>query len=273
MLHYALESNDEEFVKTTLGGLDAHREPPEAKAESILHAFVPEKGGDSESGNRALLKKNAWQVDWRNLDVAAEIATYACREGCNPEVLSVLMENYPKISSPSPITMKELLIGRVYQALECGNIKTALYLVECSNQLKSSTCSFTDLQLVTLTATADRDYPANMPVKGTEIRKKELTNMRITAMHTAAANSNGGFIKRLLDILPESLNNSDERGRRPIHYSAAALRYLFHKVFLILKSFGYVLVEAWLTPLFRIFFFQIERTSSGPENFSKIFCD
>ena len=30
------------------------------------------------------------------------------------------------------------------------------------------------------------------------------------------------FRSLLLEMLPESLNNSDERGRRPIHYAAAA---------------------------------------------------
>ena len=64
------------------------------------------------------------------MDIAAEMATYACREGCSPEVLSLLMENYPKISGGTSTTMRELLIERVYQALENGHIKTALYLVE-----------------------------------------------------------------------------------------------------------------------------------------------
>ena len=104
--------------------------------------------------------------------------------------------------------MRELLVERVYQALERGHIKTALFLVEQSNMMKNSPCSFTDLQLTTLTSTADREYPVNMPVKGTEIRKKELTNMRITAMHTAAANPNSGFLQRLIQMLPDAINNS-----------------------------------------------------------------
>ena len=108
------------------------------------------------------------------------------------------------------MTMRELLVERVYQALERGHIKTALFLVEQSNMMKNSPCSFTDLQLTTLTSTADREYPVNMPVKGTEIRKKELTNMRITAMHTAAANPNSGFLQRLIQMLPDAINNSGQ---------------------------------------------------------------
>jgi hypothetical protein len=64
--------------------------------------------------------------------------------------------------------------------------------------MKNSPCSFTDLQLATLTPTRDREHPYNMTIKPTEIRKKELINMRITSMHTAASNPNGAFIKRLL---------------------------------------------------------------------------
>ena len=223
VLHYALQSNDEEFVKLILAEADTKGQSQQDPCDhKILKTFIPDDDGDAEAGNRALIRRNTWGVDWRNPDVAAEIATYACHEGCTPEVLNLLMENYPKISGGTTSTMRELLIERVYQTLENGHIKTALYLVESSNQMKQSPCSFTDLQLSTLTATQDREIPYNMPVKSTEIRKKELTNMRITAMHTAAANPNGWFLKRLLETLPESLNNSDERGRRPVHYAAAS---------------------------------------------------
>ena len=68
----------------------------------------------------------------------------------------------------------------------------------------------------------DRDHPYQISVKHNEIRKKENINMRITAMHTAAANPNGQFLKRLLEMNPDARNNSDERGRRPIHYAAAS---------------------------------------------------
>ena len=68
----------------------------------------------------------------------------------------------------------------------------------------------------------DREHPYNMVVKPQEIRKKENINMRITAMHTAAANRNGQFLKRLLEMNPDARSNSDERGRRPIHYAAAS---------------------------------------------------
>lgn len=95
-------------------------------------------------------------------------------------MLNLLMDNYPKIAGGSNVTMRELLIERVYQTLENGHINTARYLVECSNTMKNSPCSFTDLQLSTLTSTKDREFAYNMLVKSTEIRKKELTNMRIT---------------------------------------------------------------------------------------------
>mgnify|MGYP000729360740 CR=1 FL=1 len=52
--------------------------------------------------------------------------------------------------------------------------------------------------------------------------QSDFFRSHIIAMHTAAANPNGSFLKRLLETLPESLNNSDERGRRPIHYAAAS---------------------------------------------------
>ena len=55
------------------------------------------------------------------------------------------------------------------KALERGHIKTALFLVEQSNMMKNSPCSFTDLQLTTLTSTADRAYPVNMPVKARDM--------------------------------------------------------------------------------------------------------
>ena len=83
----------------------------------------------------------------------------------------------------------------------------------------------------------DRDHPYQISVKHNEIRKKENINMRITAMHTAAANPNGQFLKRLLEMNPDARNNSDERGRRPIHYAAASyssepLQILFKVSFL-----------------------------------------
>lgn len=68
--------------------------------------------------------------------------------------------------------------------------------------------------------------------------------MRITAMHTAAANPNGQFLKRLLEMNPDARNNSDERGRRPIHYAAASyssepLQILFKVSFLPFFSFNF----------------------------------
>ena len=221
VLHIALQSNDEEFIKAILSETAAKSEPDqsaEANLTLISEFAKPENG--HEVGNQALMKKTIWNIDWKDADVAREIASYACHEGCRPSVLDMLMENYPKIHGG--VTMTELLIERVYQALENGHTNTALHLVELSQRTKGSPCIFSDLQAQTLVDTMDREHPYNINIKPQEIRKKENINMRITAMHTAASNKNGGFLKRLLEMNPDARNNSDERSRRPIHYAAAS---------------------------------------------------
>ena len=72
--------------------------------------------------------------------------------------------------------------------------------------------------------------------------------MRITAMHTAAANPNRQFLKRLLEMNPDARNNSDERGRRPIHYAAASyssepLQILFKVSFKRFFSFNLTVIK------------------------------
>ena len=81
VLHYALQSNDEEFVKLVLGEIDNQRETQEKDDHKILKTFIPKENGDAESGNKALIRRNAWGVDWRHPDIAANVATYACHEG------------------------------------------------------------------------------------------------------------------------------------------------------------------------------------------------
>ena len=87
VLHAALQANDEDFVKLILAEIDSHRDNCDNVQNefTILRAFAPNSKLDKEAGNFALLRKNLWGVDWRNQEIAAEIATYACHSGCLPE--------------------------------------------------------------------------------------------------------------------------------------------------------------------------------------------
>ena len=233
VLHYALQSNDTEFVRMILSEISAKSEPePEKEKWSLLTELVAKNDSDGESGNKAFIRPTSWSIDWRDPDAARELASYACREGCQNEILDLLMENYPKLQGG--ITFRELLIERVYMAVECGHLKTAHYLIECANKQKPSPCQFTDLQRQTLVSTMDRDVPYNVNMKAAEVRRKEPVNKRITAIHTAACNANGQFLKRLLEMVPEGRNQKDERDRKPLHYAAAA--YSTEPLLIILKT-------------------------------------
>ncbi|CAG5106021.1 Oidioi.mRNA.OKI2018_I69.chr1.g2646.t1.cds [Oikopleura dioica] len=212
VLHFALDSNDEEFVKPLLAQLS------EIKSE-LIEKFYNEKSKDEMKGNRGLNRPMVWGVDWSDKEVAAEIASYACSVGCTPEVLEILWSGYPLIKETS---MKQLLLERVYVALENGHIGTANFLVETASVTKGCGINFSELQLSSLRQTKDKNHAFNVNMNMAQVRKKEPTNMRITAMHTAASNPNGGFISRMLSSVPDACSNQDERGRKPIHYAATA---------------------------------------------------
>ena len=231
VLHLAMQSNDQDFVRMILSEISTKIEPLDEK-QSVLNDFVAKNDSDAEAGNKALLRKTSWNIDWRDPDVARALAAYACREGCTNEILDLLIDHYPKLHGG--VTFKELLIERIYMAVESGHLKTAHYLMDLANKSKGLPCQFTDLQLRTLVYTTDREHPYNIPMKASEARRKEPINMKITAMHTAACNTNGMFIKRLLELSPEGRNQKDERDRKPLHYAAAS--YSSEPLLMILKD-------------------------------------
>ena len=128
VLHFALQTNDEEFVKALLQEISAKSDPDQVHESdtTLLSHFIAKDETDSEAGNKALIRQTVWNIDWRDPDVAREVATFSCHEGCLPSILDLLMENYPKLHGG--VTMKELLIERVYQSLENGHIKSAHHL-------------------------------------------------------------------------------------------------------------------------------------------------
>ena len=217
VLHFALDSNDEEFLKPLLAQLV--KSPKTEIKSTLIEKFYPEKCKDEERGNRGLNRAMVWGTDWSDKEVAEEIAAYACSVGCNPEVLETLWCGYPTIKETS---MKKLLLERVYVALENGHIATANFLVETASVTKGCGINFSELQLSSLRQTKDKNHAFNVTMNMAQVRKKEPTNMRITAMHTAASNPNGGFISRMLSSVPDACSNQDERGRKPIHYAATA---------------------------------------------------
>ena len=92
VLHFALQTNDEEFVKALLQEISAKSDPDQVHESdtTLLSHFIAKDETDSEAGYKALIRQTVWNIDWRDPDgqLWGVLITlhYKNREAMNPSV-------------------------------------------------------------------------------------------------------------------------------------------------------------------------------------------
>lgn len=239
-LHYALEKDDHEMIKTLVNDFfNAENERiKNGTAQSVLiqesdrGSYNPMSLGGLRSIHQIAQSRGSRQGNdafTRDLDMEAhsheDYVEDALKLGVSKETLDVLIT--ARSGMPNDHLM-ERAVFNIYQAVLCGNRKLAGHLVD--EAMKNSLTGFGYLHKDVLLFDKEE---LRQTILAASVKKKPYDNKSITPLHCAAINPNVAYLTRLLTIEPD-INLVDRDHRRPIHFAAVCegvgpLEFLLNK--------------------------------------------